>query len=128
MGLLDFPMHMFCTAEWGKRLSLRHTTLSIWGDVISPLYSTPAKKVTLLGDLRHAMTCHGLVILALACQVKLQNGYNIRGSVAARNIHMLLVGISRQLMVVEPAEKWRNEDVHRGPIPLKRLNATVGCT
>jgi hypothetical protein len=25
----------------------------------------------------HAITCHGLVILALACHVELQNGYEV---------------------------------------------------
>lgn len=50
------------------------------------LWTTPPrfKKVALLGDLRHAMTCHGLVILALAYHVELQNGHVT--SVAAHNV------------------------------------------
>lgn len=44
-----------------------------------PRWTTPPSlvKVTPLGDIRHAMTCHGLVILALACHVELQNDYEV---------------------------------------------------
>lgn len=71
-----FPMHIFCTTGLGKG-GRRDILLWAYHRTMSCLWTTPPrfKKVTLLGDLRHAMTCHGLVILALAYHVELQNGH-----------------------------------------------------
>lgn len=73
-----FALHFPCTysaLDW-VRLVVETYNIVLEKCHIPADYSL-FKKGTLSGDLCHAITCHGLVILALACHVELQNGYEV---------------------------------------------------